>query len=105
MEGEARDEEGQFMGKRQTGWATDFAAAEYRALTPNRALLDELASKTGGETLTLDQLDDFADKISTLQAPVTEVIHFPIWHQAPLFLLALACFVTEWFIRRRKGLA
>jgi len=105
VEGEARDEEGRFMGKRQTGWATDFAAAEYRSLTPNRALLDELASKTGGETLTLDQLDEFAGRISTIQAPVTEVIHFPIWHQAPIFLLALACFVAEWFIRRRKGLA
>ena len=45
------------MGKRQAGWATDFAAAEYRSLTPNRALLDELAGKTG--ELTLDQLEEF----------------------------------------------
>ena len=28
----------------------------------------------------------------------------PAWHQGPIFLLALLCFVTEWFLRRRKGL-
>ena len=105
VEAEVRDEQGGFMGKRQAGWATDFAAAEYRSLTPNRALLDELARKTGGETLTLDQLEEFPNKISTLQAPVTEIIHSSLWHQAPIFVLAVACFAAEWFIRRRKGLA
>mgnify|MGYP001385594382 CR=1 FL=1 len=37
-------------------------------------------------------------------APVTEIHHFPLWHQATIFLLALACFASEWFLRRRKGL-
>ena len=101
---EARDAQGKITGKRQAGWTTDFAAAEYRSLTPNRPLLETLASKTGGRVLTLDALDDFAEELPFLSASVTETIHFPIWHQTPLFILALACFVTEWFIRRRKGL-
>ena len=104
VEAEARTDAGKIMGKRQVGWATDFAAAEYRSLTPNRALLETLAAKTGGKTLTLGELDGFADMLPTLQAPITETLHSPIWHQTTFFLLALACFVAEWFIRRRKGL-
>lgn len=101
---EARDAQGKITGKGEAGWTTDFAAAEYRSLTPNRALLEDLASKTGGRTLTLDELNEFTEELPSLSAPVTEMIHLPIWHQAPLFILALACFVSEWFLRRRKGL-
>ncbi len=104
VEAEARDAEGKLIGSRKTGWATDFAAAEYRSLAPNRPLLEELANKTGGRLLTFDELDTFANELPTLKVPITEIIHSPFWHQAPLFLLALACFVTEWFLRRRKGL-
>jgi len=104
VEAEARDPQGKLIGKSQAGWTTDFAASEYRSLTPNRALLETLAGKTGGKTLSVDELDDFAALLPTLQAPITETLHSPIWHQATIFLLALACFVAEWFIRRRKGL-
>ena len=103
-EAEVRDSAGKVMGRRQAGWTTDFAAAEYRSLSPNRPLLDDLANKTGGRVLRLDELDGFAEILPTLRVPVTETVHFPIWHQTPFFLLALACFVAEWFLRRRKGL-
>ena len=52
----------------------------------------------------LDELDAFAEQLPALRAPVTEIRHFPLWHQGPIFLLALICFVTEWLLRRRKGL-
>ena len=99
-----RDPKGNLMGTRQAGWSTDFAAAEYRSLAPNRALLEELASQTGGRTLTLSELDDFVEMLPSLRVPVTETLHSPVWHQTPFFILALACFVAEWFLRRRKGL-
>jgi len=103
-ETEVRDPKGNLMGARQAGWSTDFAAAEYRSLAPNRALLEELASQTGGRTLTLSELDDFVEMLPSLRVPVTETLHSPVWHQTPFFILALACFVAEWFLRRRKGL-
>jgi hypothetical protein len=103
-ETEVRDPKGNLMGTRQAGWSTDFAAAEYRSLAPNRALLEELASQTGGRTLTLSELDDFVEMLPSLRVPVTETLHSPVWHQTPFFMLALACFVAEWFLRRRKGL-
>jgi hypothetical protein len=101
---EVRDETGRIIGQAQAGWATDFAAAEYRSLAPNRALLEKIASKTGGRVIALDELDDFAAQLPAERAPVTEIQHFPLWHQATIFLLALACFASEWFLRRRKGL-
>ena len=103
-ETEVRDPKGNLMGTRQAGWATDFAAVEYRSLAPNRAFLEELASQTGGRTLTLSELDDFVEMLPSLRVPVTETLHSPVWHQTPFFMLALACFVAEWFLRRRKGL-
>ncbi len=101
---ETRDADGKLLGRRQAGWATDFAAQEYRTLAPNRALLEAIARKTGGEVLTLDDLDTFASRLPSRRAPVTETHHFPLWHQTYLFLLALGCFVLEWYLRRWKGL-
>ena len=99
-----RDESGKLLGRTQAGWATDFAAAEYRSLSPNRPLLEAIANKTGGQVISLDELDKFAAQLPAQRVPVTEVHHFPIWHQSIVFLLALTCLVSEWFIRRRKGL-
>ena len=101
---EVRDETGKLIGNTQAGWSTDFAAAEFRSLEPNRALLEKIAQKTGGRVVELDELEEFAAELPAERAPVTERRHFPLWHQATIFLIALACFATEWFLRRRKGL-
>ena len=103
-EAEVRDETGKLLGRHQAGWATDFAAAEYRSLSPNRALLEEIASKTGGRVIEMDKLNSFIKELPALRAPVTEIRHVPLWHQGPIFLLALICFIAEWLLRRRKGL-
>ena len=99
-----RDESGKLLGRTQAGWATDFAAAEYRSLSPNRPLLEAIANKTGGQVISLDELDEFAAQLPAQRAHFMEDHHFPIWHQSIVFLLALTCLVSEWFIRRRKGL-
>ena len=104
VEAAVHDETGQLLGRRQAGWATDHAAAEYRSLAPNTALMEDLAQRTGGRVIQLEHLKEFAADLPALRVPVTEIRHVPLWHQGPIFLLALLCFVTEWFLRRRKGL-
>ncbi len=104
VEADVQDETGQLLGRRQAGWATDHAAAEYRSLAPNTALMADLAHRTGGRVIELEDLEKFAAGLPALRAPVTEIRHVPLWNQGPIFLLALLCFVTEWFLRRRKGL-
>ncbi len=96
--------DGKMAGRAATGWASDPAAAEFRALKPNRALLETIAKKTGGEVVPLENLDKFVRNLPERHAPITEAWSEPLWHKPVVFLLVLACFVAEWGIRRWKGL-
>ena len=99
------DAAGVEAGRAQAGWTSDPLADEFRSLRPNRALLETLARKTGGEVVARDKLGDFVERLPRRTAPITESWSFPLWHQPVVFLFALACFVAEWGIRRWKGLA
>lgn len=99
------NESGVAAGANATGWTSDLAAAEFRDLRPNRPLMEKLAQQTGGRVLTPDDLAAFARDLPSQHAPVTETWTRPLWHTPLVFLLALACFVSEWGLRRWKGLA
>ena len=93
------------MGRGEAGWTSDPAADEFRSLKPNRALLETIAKKTGGEIIPAGRLEAFARSLPNRKAPVTENWTSPLWHQAGVFLFALACFIAEWGLRRSRGLA
>ncbi|MEO8351341.1 MAG: hypothetical protein ABI680_06385 [Chthoniobacteraceae bacterium] len=105
VEAEATNEAGAVVGKAATGWATNFAAAEFGTLTPNRSMLETLAKQTGGEVLSPEGLEALARRLPSERAPVTEVVTQPLWHTPAFFVFALGCFVGEWALRRWKGLA
>jgi hypothetical protein len=92
------------LGRASAGWSTDLAAEEFRSLTPNTALLEELARKTGGQVVAAADLENFAKRLPQLQAPVMETWSYPAWHTPAMFAFALACLLTEWGVRRWKGL-
>jgi uncharacterized membrane protein len=96
--------DGMVAGRSAAGWTSDPAAVEFRALKPNRALLESIAKRTGGEVVTLADLDNFVRNLPGRRAPITETWSQPLWHKPAVFLLVLACFVAEWGIRRWKGL-
>jgi hypothetical protein len=98
------DATGAVVGNAETGWSSDPAAEEFRTLIPNKALLEEIAKKTGGEMVPADKLDAFAAALPYRQVPITESWTTPFWHQPWIFLFALACFAIEWGLRRWKGL-
>lgn len=99
------DESGAATDAAATGWTTDLAAAEFQSLTPNRALMETLASKTGGRVLSPDQVAAFTRELPTQRAPVTETWTQPLWHTPWMLMFALGCFVGEWGLRRWRGLA
>jgi hypothetical protein len=99
------NETGAAAGQNATGWTSDLAAAEFRDLKPNRPLMERLAQQTGGRVLSPEDLASFARDLPSQHAPVTETWTRPLWHTPLVFLLALACFVSEWGLRRWKGLA
>ena len=92
------------VGRTELGWANDLAAEEFRSLKPNRALLESIAKKTGGEVIQAGQLAKFVESLPNRKVPITEDWNRPLWHQSGVFLLALACFIAEWGLRRWKGL-
>jgi uncharacterized membrane protein len=101
----ATDPAGMEVGRAETGWTSDPAAEEFESLKPNRAMAELLARQTGGEVVTTDGLEAFVGTLAARGAPVQETWTRPLWHQALVFLFALACFVAEWGLRRWHGLA
>jgi hypothetical protein len=92
------------LGRAEAGWSTDLAAEEFRSLVPNVALLEDIARKTGGQVIAAEELDSFARKLPELRAPVMETWSYPAWHTPYLFAFALGCLLTEWGLRRWKGM-
>lgn len=92
------------LGRAEAGWSTDLAAEEFRSLSPNVALLEDLARKTGGEVIAAADLEKFTKRLPQLRAPVMETWSYPAWHTPLLFGFALACLLTEWGLRRWKGM-
>jgi uncharacterized membrane protein len=92
------------VGRAEAGWSTDLAAEEFRSLTPNVALLESIAQKTGGEMVAMKDLDKFANSLPQRKAPLMETALNPVWHTPAMFIFALACLLAEWGVRRWKGM-
>jgi hypothetical protein len=96
--------DGSEVGVSDTGWTSEPAANEFRDLRANRGLLQTIAERTGGEVVNAKELDRFVDSLPTRTAEITEPYVMPLWHRPGVFLLAIACLVAEWGLRRWKGL-
>jgi uncharacterized membrane protein len=104
VEVEARDDVKGEVQRAVAGWATNLGVAEFGALKPNRALMEGLARKTGGRVVTPSDLPRIAEELPLRPAPVTEPWVKPLWHTPWILGVALACFVADWGLRRRRGL-
>ena len=91
-------------GRAEAGWTSDPAAAEFASLVPNRTSMEELARRTGGRVLTVDELDAWARNLPSEKAPVMETTSQPLWHTPWIFILAIACLCGEWAWRRTHGM-
>ncbi len=103
IEAKVVDGEGREVGTGAVARALNPEAAEFARLGPDQAMLSRLAAATGGRLLTAGELGRLPGWIEALDLPVVEVRLSPLWHTPWLFLLALACFLGEWGLRRRKG--
>lgn len=104
VEARVTQTDGQLIGRASAGWASDAVADEFRSLKPNRALLETLAQKTGGQVVQMGNLKDFVSHLPNRRAPVSEPWSEPLWQKPAVFLFVFACFVAEWGVRRWKGL-
>jgi len=77
---------------------------ELEAPQLNEPLLKELATKTGGVYLTIDDAQSLPDKIKVEQDPIFVDTERDLWAH-PIILIAVAGLLgTEWFLRKRVGL-
>jgi len=90
-------------GHAEAGWSSDLLAEEFKSLQPNTALLEAIASRTGGEVISAAKLEAFTRGLPNRRAPVMEAWTTPAWHTPVLFAFALACLAGEWGLRRWKG--
>ena len=96
--------DGTEVGQAAAGWSTDLAAEEFRSLSPNVALLETIARKTGGELVPIEKLERFTHDLPHRTAPVMDSWTYPLWHTPAVFTLALTFLLSEWGIRRWSGL-
>ena len=105
IEATISDSNGLTLGRAEAGWSADPASEEFASLNPNRALMKEIAQMSKGEIIEKDALQSFVKTLPSRNVPLTESFTSPLWHTGWCFALALGCFIAEWGIRRRRGLA
>jgi hypothetical protein len=97
--------DGSPIGEREAGWVAQPIADEFSRLRPNRAALEEIAAKSGGQVITMENLNSFVASLPSRKAPITEPWVRPLWHHPAFYLFVMGCFAAEWGLRRWKGLA
>jgi uncharacterized membrane protein len=97
--------DGSAVGVREAGWTSQPEADEFARVVPNRAFLESIAARTGGEVVDGEKLDSFVAGLSSRKAPITETWVYPLWHHAFYFLITIFCLAAEWGLRRTNGLA
>jgi uncharacterized membrane protein len=93
------------LGVKATGWVHDPAKAEFAALAPGRAWMEQVAKDTGGQVLKLEDLGRLPDLLKNIRTPIEETITQPLWHAPSVFALLLGLLIAEWWLRRKGGLA
>ncbi len=97
--------DGSDVGTCVAGWTADPAQGEFASLEPQRHLFQQLAEQTGGEVISSDRLAAFVADLPNRQNVITQPWIYPFWHQWWIFSLAVVCLVSEWGLRRWKGLS
>nr|MDQ3331666.1 hypothetical protein [Planctomycetota bacterium] len=101
----ANGPDGSEVGTAEAGWAAQPAADEFARIDADRDYLESLAAATGGEVIDPQDLESFVAGLPSRKAPVSEPWTSPLWHNPWYFLIAIACVVAEWGLRRVNGLA
>ncbi len=100
-----RDLNGQQIGTAETGWVHQPLVKEFSSLVPNSGYLQSIAQATGGKVLRISELSQLSEILNSRTSPIMETRSEPLWHRNWLFLLALGAFLSEWLLRRKRGLA
>jgi uncharacterized membrane protein len=94
---------GQDIGRDVVTFERMDGVAENFHTEQNRALLEQLASETGGNYWRPQNLSKLASEIPYSQAGITIRDTKPLWNLPAVFLVILALLFSEWLLRRKWG--
>ena len=95
--------DGREVGNAITHVLRNDGVAEHFATYQHRAVLERLATMTGGRYWPLDELAGLAAAIPYSKAGVVERQTLDLWNLPVVFLLLLALKLGEWLLRLRWG--
>ena len=98
-----KDADGAVIGEPVAGWATNPVADETRSLHNRRALMERIATWSGGRVINLDDLSSLPDMLSKLVVPVTESRVEPLWQKWWWLAAVVVLLGIDWTLRRRAG--
>jgi hypothetical protein len=69
-------------------------------------LMQDLASRTGGESLPSEQLSELIDRLlsQSKSLDILQEKREPLWDKWPFFLILVGALGVEWYLRKRWGL-
>ncbi|MCZ6633315.1 MAG: glutamine amidotransferase [bacterium] len=99
----ARNDRGTTIGHMETAVMVHPDHREFQRARYQPDFLKQIASASGGNFFTLDELDELAKQI-----PWTDTVHerldrFHLWHFPPFYVLVVVLLVLEWYMRRKQG--
>ncbi|MDP6039517.1 MAG: glutamine amidotransferase, partial [Candidatus Latescibacteria bacterium] len=99
----ARDAEKTEVGRLDAAVLAQADDREFLSPRYNPDFLKRLASHTGGQFLTLNELDQLAEKIPWTDSAHARLDRFPLWHRPPFYVVIVLLLCAEWYLRRTQG--
>jgi hypothetical protein len=93
------------LGSNHTAFQVQDRPVEFYDPALNTRLLQSVATSTGGKYYPLSKLGDIPDDAQYVDGQTSYVEQKELWDVPFLFMLLCITFGSEWFWRKRKGLA
>ncbi len=93
------------LGRSEGRFWVESMGPEFARASSDRGTLAEIAKRSGGAAFEANALSDLINAIPRSLRRVGQLREIEVWNHWILFVLFVVVLSTEWFLRRRRGLA
>lgn len=98
-------ESGTELGRTEGKFWVEPMGPEFARTSSDRDLLRQIATQSHGKFADLSSISDLVESIPSSIRQILRVREIDLWNHWILFALFVMVLSTEWFLRRRRGLA